>query len=283
MKRFVLGTFGLFGRGLRNGLVAIGALAFAGGIIAVADYTATQGTGLTFASLVISAKHYAAFVLCDATAGESQCSAVKAGNTAIVADVAQVVADPNVLAAINSSIPAGANYAAQVGVCDASATTTCVNVKAASTPSVATDKAAVVDVRPSCGACITLGPATAANSVPVTTSPPTTQVTNSATGTTAATVATLAAVSSKTNYVCGFTITADATALATGTATLAGTISGSMAYLQTVQAVASGTSDLTKNFNPCIPASAVNTAITITSVAAGTGGNTIANIWGFVQ
>lgn len=106
-------------------------------------------------------------------------------------------------------------------------------------------------------------------------------VTATNTGTTAATAATLAATASVTNFVCGFDITADATALATGTAVLSGTISGSMSYLQTIVAVTSGTSQLTRTFSPCIPASAVNSAITITSAAAGTGGNTIVNIWGY--
>lgn len=137
---------------------------------------------------------------------------------------------------------------------------------------------------------ITLGPATVANSVPFTyssqyptnaTTTTPTAVTNTATGTTAATVATLGATAGVTNYICGFTITADATALATGTATVAGTVSGSLSYLQTIVAAANGTSDLTKSFNPCIPASAANTAITVTSAAAGVGGNTIVNIQGY--
>jgi hypothetical protein len=113
----------------------------------------------------------------------------------------------------------------------------------------------------------------------VTTSP--TPVTASATGTSAATAATLAATASVTNFVCGFTITADATALATGTATLSGTVNGSLSYLQTITAITNGTSILTQTFSPCIPASAAATAITITSAPAGTGGNTIANIWGY--
>lgn len=137
---------------------------------------------------------------------------------------------------------------------------------------------------------ITLGPATVANSVPFTfssqyptnaTTTTPTAVTASATGTTAATAASLGATASVTNFVCGFDITADATALATGTAVLSGTISGSLSYLYTVTAVTSGTSTLSRTFTPCIPASATNTAITITSAAAGTGGNTIVNIFGY--
>lgn len=185
-------------------------------------------------------------------------------------------------------------------------------VKAASTAPVATDPALVVSISPN--SINANGPATPANSAPVVvnnttgipiagTGPaavsaavPTTQssqyptnattttptaVTATATGTTAATAASLGATASVTNFVCGFDITADAAALATGTATLSGTISGSLNYLQTITAITNGTSQLTRAFNPCIPASAANTAITITSAAAGTSGNTIVNIWGY--
>lgn len=163
-------------------------------------------------------------------------------------------------------------------------------------PVTGTNPAVVVDLRPDSPGIIALGQATKSVSVPVTMAsdqgaigslssqyPGTaTAVEISATGTTAATAATMPAVSAKTNYVCGFTITADATALATGTAVLSG-LTNSLSYLQTIVAITSGTSDLTKTFNPCLPASAVNTAIVITSAAAGTGGNTIVNIQGFVQ
>jgi hypothetical protein len=140
-----------------------------------------------------------------------------------------------------------------------------------------------------CAICVVAAPAAIANSLPVV---PSSQypanataaavpVTATATGTTAATVATLAAVSGKTTFICGFTITADATALAVGTASVAG---GTMAlnYLQGISAVTSGAGNLTQSFNPCIPASAANTAITVTSAAAGAGGNTIVNAQGYV-
>ncbi len=162
--------------------------------------------------------------------------------------------------------------------------------KAASTAAVATDTSVVTQLNPLSPGIIALGPATVSGSIPFTyssqyptnaTTTTPTAVTATASGTTAATAASLGATASVTNFVCGFTITADATALATGTATLSGTISGSLSYLQTIVAVTSGASVLTQNFNPCIPASAANTAITITSAAAGTGGNTIVNIWGY--
>lgn len=157
-------------------------------------------------------------------------------------------------------------------------------------PVTATNTAVVVDLRPDSPGIIALGPANVAQSVPqtissqyptnATTTTPT-AVTATSTGTTAATAASLGATASVTNYVCGFDITADATALAIGTATLSGTISGSLNYLQNISALTTGAAQLTRTFNPCIPASAANTAITITSAAAGSGGNTIVNIWGY--
>lgn len=165
-----------------------------------------------------------------------------------------------------------------------------VAVKPPSTAALATDPALVMQLTPNSPGVIALGPAAVASSIPFTyssqyptnaTTTTPTAVTATATGTTAATAATLAATASVTNFVCGFTITADATSLATGTATLSGTISGSLNYLQTIVAVLNGASILTQNFNPCIPASAANTAIVIISAAAGAGGNTIVNIWGY--
>jgi hypothetical protein len=74
------------GRGLRYMLIGFGALALTGSVIAVADYALTQGSGTTFASLVVSSKHYIAMVICDATAGETQCSAVSAAGAVSVAE-----------------------------------------------------------------------------------------------------------------------------------------------------------------------------------------------------
>lgn len=107
-----------------------------------------------------------------------------------------------------------------------------------------------------------------------------TPITASATGTTAATVATLAATSGKTTYISGFTISADATSALAGAATVAGTIIGSLNYIQSVGSATSAQL-LTQSFIPSIPASATNTAITITSAAAGIGGNTAVTAWGY--
>lgn len=109
-----------------------------------------------------------------------------------------------------------------------------------------------------------------------------TPTTNSATGTTGATAATLAAITSKFTYLCGFTITSDATAALAGTATVTGVVGGTMSFIQNVgSATAAGI--LTQNFAPCLQSSAVNTAIVINSIAAGTGGNTTVAAWGYQQ
>ncbi len=102
------------------------------------------------------------------------------------------------------------------------------------------------------------------------------------TGTTGAVTATLPAAAGKTTYICGFTIMAAATSLATGTATLAGLVGGvTFTYDQTVAAAANGTSKLTETFAPGIPASGTNTGIVVTSAAAGIGGVTDVNVWGY--
>lgn len=105
-------------------------------------------------------------------------------------------------------------------------------------------------------------------------------ITASATGTTGATVATLAGVASKTTYIAGFIITADATAALAGAATITGTITGSLNFIQNVGSATSA-GILQQNFIPPIPASAANTAIVITSLAAGTGGSTAVTAWGY--
>lgn len=162
-------------------------------------------------------------------------------------------------------------------------------VKAASTAPLITDPSLVVSLSPNSAGIVALGQNLKASSVPVTiasdqNSSPypfgATPITASTTGTTAATVATLAAAASKTTYICGFTITADATAALAGAATVAGTVSGSLNYIQSVGAATSA-QQLTQSFNPPIPSSAVNTAITVTSAAAGTGGNTAVTAWGY--
>lgn len=107
-------------------------------------------------------------------------------------------------------------------------------------------------------------------------------VTVTNTGTTAATAATLPANQTKTTYLCGFSIRANATAAATGNATVAGTVTGTLNFTQWTAALASGIGILEPPLGGmCIPASAVNTGIVITSAAPGSGGTVSVTAWGY--
>ncbi len=135
---------------------------------------------------------------------------------------------------------------------------------------------------------ITLGGVTTATSVSyilnsqypvnsVTTAP--TPKTGNATGSTGAVVGTLAAVASVTNFICGFNVSAIGGTAAVGPVTIAGLIGSSQVY-QANSSIAGGVA-LSANFNPCIPASAVNTAITVTTTADGTATAVDVNSWGY--
>lgn len=107
-------------------------------------------------------------------------------------------------------------------------------------------------------------------------------MTASATGTTAATAATLPAVAGKTTYLCGFSIRANATAAATGNGTVTGTVSGTLNFTQWTAPLASGLGITEPSIGPaCIPASAANTAIVVTSAAPGAGGVVSVTAWGY--
>lgn len=108
-----------------------------------------------------------------------------------------------------------------------------------------------------------------------------TPITASATGTTAATTATLAGAASKTTYICGYSIRANATANTNVTNTLTGVISGTMSSIMWVPANTAGLGVDEQLFQPCIPASATNTAIATVSGAPGTGGLVSVKAWGF--
>lgn len=110
-----------------------------------------------------------------------------------------------------------------------------------------------------------------------------TPLTASATGTTGATTATLAASVSVTDYICGFSIRANATAAATGNSTVTGTITGTLNFTQWTAPLASGLGVTEMIFNPCVPASAVNTAIAVVSAAPGTGGVVSVTAWGYTK
>jgi len=106
-----------------------------------------------------------------------------------------------------------------------------------------------------------------------------TPITGNATGSTGAVVGTLAGAASKTTYICGFNVQAIGGTAPIGPVTVAGLIGSSQVY-QGSSSAAGGTA-ASATFNPCIPASAVNTAITITTTANGTATAVDVNSWGF--
>lgn len=134
---------------------------------------------------------------------------------------------------------------------------------------------------------VPLGPQALANTLPinfnsqypvnsVTTTP--TAITGNATGSTGAVVGTLAAAASVTTFICGFNVTAVGGTAAVGPVTVAGLVGSSQVYQMNSAATPIM---LSQSFNPCIPASAVNTAITITTTADGTATAVDVNSWGY--
>jgi hypothetical protein len=100
----------------------------------------------------------------------------------------------------------------------------------------------------------------------------------------ASAVATIPAVAGKTAYITGFDLTgAGATAALIVNPTLAGIISGTRTYVYgAVAGVALMNQNLSIRFHPAIPASAVNTAITLTCPALGAGNtNNAAHAYGY--
>lgn len=106
-------------------------------------------------------------------------------------------------------------------------------------------------------------------------------ITGNAAGTTGAVVGTLAAATAKTTYICGFNAQAIGGTAAVGPVTVAGLVGSSMVF-QASSSAAGGTV-ARETFNPCVPASAVNTAITVTTTADGTATAVNVNSWGYQQ
>lgn len=123
----------------------------------------------------------------------------------------------------------------------------------------------------------TFGTVTAGSPYPVGSTP----VAASASGTTAATTATLPASLVTRTYICGFAIDSSATAVAVGNASITGVTGGTMNFNQPTQAAASGVGVLNRSFIPCLPTAGVNTAVVVTSAAAGAGGVVTVNVWGY--
>ena len=113
-----------------------------------------------------------------------------------------------------------------------------------------------------------------------------TNISASATGTTAAVAATLAGVAAKTTFICGFSVSpGSATTAITITIVITGiTNTFTWAVGAPVTAVGVTGSIVKESFNPCVPASAVNTGIVVTSGALGAGGiNNDVQAWGYQQ
>jgi hypothetical protein len=111
-----------------------------------------------------------------------------------------------------------------------------------------------------------------------------TPIAASATGTTAATAATLPAVPGQTTYLCGFSIRANANAAITANVTVAGMLGGTLSFALYIplNTSAIGIAPLEPTLGAyCLPASAANTPIVITSPAAGTGGVVSVSAWGY--
>ena len=121
---------------------------------------------------------------------------------------------------------------------------------------------------------------TSSNPLPVTIlSPPGGAIQGNGTGTTGAVVGTLAASATKITYICGVTISALGGTATIGPVTIAGPATSLVIYM----ASSAAGNFFTQSFSPCIPGSAVNTAITTTTTADGTASNVSVNSWGFQQ
>jgi hypothetical protein len=105
-----------------------------------------------------------------------------------------------------------------------------------------------------------------------------TPITGAGTGTTGAVVGTLAGAAAKTTYISGFNVSAIGGTAAVGPITVAGLKGQSFVYH--MASSASGNT-LQVQYVPAIPASAVNTAITVTTTANGTATGVAVNVWGY--
>lgn len=135
-------------------------------------------------------------------------------------------------------------------------------------PAAPTDRAVVVTMSPNSGL---------PNLLPVGVTP----IAAVATGTTSAVTATMPAVAGRTNYICQFDVSALGGTATVGPITLTGLIGGSTLTYQ-MASTASGNL-FTRQFNPCMPASATNTAIAVATTADGTASAVDVNITGFLK
>lgn len=123
----------------------------------------------------------------------------------------------------------------------------------------------------------------ASNPIPVQLTPSlpstVTALAGNASGTTGAVVGTLTSAAAKTAYISGFSVSAIGGVAAVGPIVVAGLAGGSQTYQ--MNSLAAGNT-LVVNFAQAIPASAVNTNITVTTTADGTASAVNVNSWGFL-
>jgi hypothetical protein len=106
----------------------------------------------------------------------------------------------------------------------------------------------------------------------------------SGSGTTGSIAVAIPAVALKTAYLCGFIDDAVATASTTGGNSIAGLLGGTFSYIQQIGKVDGSISGhYSQLFSPCLPASAVNTQILMTSSAPGSGGSQGVVMWGYYK
>lgn len=108
-----------------------------------------------------------------------------------------------------------------------------------------------------------------------------TALTGNAAGTTGAVVGTLSGAASKTTYICGFNVQAIGGTATVGPITVAGLTGSSQVYQTDVNSATVGKTVASATFSPCIPASAANTSITVTTTANGTATAVDVNAWGY--
>jgi hypothetical protein len=109
-------------------------------------------------------------------------------------------------------------------------------------------------------------------------------VTASATGTTASVAGSLPAVANRFTYLCGFSVSPGSAATAITITVVVTGVKNTLTWAVGAPVTAVGTTGaiLTQTFSPCIPSSAMNTAIVVTSGALGTSGvNNDVNVWGY--
>lgn len=252
---------------------------------AIADYTATQGSGSTvFAFVCFTTKICPAHVLTNSAGTEIATSGnpVRTDPTGTTTQPVSATALP-----LPTGASTSANQSSQITqeTATASATGTTADTAYSGTGSgtvvsilkwlgglLGTLHTDLGTLNTTAGAAATLASQYPSGAVPLTAS---------ATGTTAATTATLAGTSGKTTFVCGYSIRANATANANVTNTLTGVISGTMSSAMWVPANTAGLGVDEQIFTPCLPASATNTGIAAVSGAPGTGGVVTSKIWGY--